>query len=153
MEHKTVKELREISRQRGAKGYSKLRKAELITMLNQPCAGGVVGEKQSLLDEPVPNIDVSVLQPTTASKPGLFGPVKESFGVLGKKIRAETNRFADWLVGYVPESIKKEVNQKVEALKSHVNSIFDRFYKNKPNIRESKTAIKGFAKQYVIDGI
>ena len=151
MKSKTVKELREIAKQRGLRGYSKLRKAELITMLipmqipmlNQPCAGGAVGGMQNLLDEPVPNIGVPVLQPTTASKPKLFRRVKESLSVLGNKIKSETNTFADWLISYVPEPIKKEVNEKVEALKSKVNSIFDGFYKNKPKIRESGSAIKG----------
>ena len=123
MDNKTVKELQAITRERG-----------------------------NLLDEPVPNIKVPVLQPTAASKPKLFSRVKQNFSVLGNKIKAETNTFADWLIGYVPEPIKKEVNKKVEVLKSHVNSIFDKVYKNKPNIRESKSAIKGFAKQYVVDG-
>ena len=130
METHTVKQLREIAKERGAKGYSKLRKAELITMLNQSCA---VGEMQSLLDKPVHNIDVPALQPTKARKPNLFSRVKESLSVGWNKIKAGTNRFAEWLVGYVPEPIKKEAN--------------------KPKIKEGETAIKGFAKQYTVDGI
>ena len=152
MESKTVKELQAIARERGVQGYSKLRKAELLAMLRLR-SGGVVGLKQSLLDEPVPNIEASVLQPTQAAKPKLVSRVKQNFSVLGNKIKAETNSFADWIVGYVPEPVKKEVNKKVEALKSHVNSIFNKFYKHKPTIRESKSAIKGFAKQYVVDGV
>ena len=147
-------ELRKIAKQRGVKGYSKLRKAELLTMLRHPlhAVGGAVVKEQSLLDEPVPNIGAPVLQPAQAVKPKLVNRVKQHFGVLGNKIKAETNTFADWLVGYVPEPIRKEVNKEVEALKSHVNSIFEKFYKNKPKIRESKSAIKGFAKQYTVDG-
>jgi hypothetical protein len=149
METNTVKELRAIAKERRLRGYSLLRKAELITMLNQQsesCYG-----KQSLLDEPVPNIDkVPVLQPTN---PTLLGRVKQSFNVLGNKIKSETNTFADWLISYVPEPMKKEVNTKVEALKAHVNFIFNKFYKNKPVIKETKRAIKGFAKQHVVDGI
>ena len=112
METQTVKQLREIAKQRGLRLYSKLRKAELITMLipmlNQPCAGEAVGGMQNLLDEPVPNIGVSVLQPTTASKTKFFRRVKESLSVLGNKIKSETNTFADWLISYVPEPIKKQ---------------------------------------------
>ena len=84
-----------------------------------------------------------ILQPT---KPKLLTQV-------GTKLKSEVSSFADWLFSYMPEPIKKEVNKKVETLKSQVNSIFEKFYKNKPTIRESKTAIEGFAKQYVVEGI
>ena len=59
--------------------------------------------------------------------------------------------FADWLIGYVPESIKQPINKKVETLKSKVSNLFG---KTKPNFKivESKTAIKGFTKQHTIDG-
>ena len=53
----------------------------------------------------------------------------------------------------MPKPNKKKVNTRVETLKLQVNSIFNKLHKNKPTFRESKTAIKGFAKQYLIDGI
>ena len=37
--------------------------------------------------------------------------------------------------------------------KAELITLLKSFYKNEPKIRESKTAIKGFAKQYVADGI
>ena len=86
MDNKTVKELQAIARERGVRGYSKLRKAELVELLKPvvtPTLGG-----GNLLDEPVPNIEVPVLQPTAASKPKLFSRVKQNFSVLGNKIRA-----------------------------------------------------------------
>ena len=82
METKTVKELQAIAKQQKLRGYSRLRKAELITLLTRRFTS------------------------TSNSR----------FIVLG-------------------------------------NVIFKLIYKNEPKIRESKTAIKGFAKQYVADGI
>ena len=61
-----MKELQVIAKERGMRGYSKLGKAELITLLRH---GGVVGKTLSLLDEPVPNISVPILQST---KPEVF---------------------------------------------------------------------------------
>ena len=141
--NKTMKELQVIAKERGMRGYSKLRKAELITLLRH---GGVIGEKQSLLYEPVPNISVPILQPT---KPEVFTHV----GAIENNLKSKVSTFADWLLTYVLEPIKKKVNTMVEPLKSQVNSIFNKFYKNKPTLGQSKTEIKGFAKQYVIDGI
>ena len=43
------------------------------------------------------------------------------------------------------------MNEKLEALKTKVNSLFNKL--KKFEIRESKSAIKGFAKQYTIDGM
>ena len=53
-------------------------------------------------------------------------------------VRKKTNEFADWMLGFVPESIKKPINKRVEALKQQVS--------------ESKSALKGITKQYTIDG-
>ena len=63
-------------------------------------------------------------------------------------MRKKTNEFADWILGYVPESIKKPINERVEALKQQVSDIFKKSLK----IRESDSALKGFTKRYVIDG-
>ena len=43
------------------------------------------------------------------------------------------------------------MNEKLEALKTQVNAIYNNL--KKFEIRESKSAIKGFAKQYTIDGM
>ena len=139
--HKTMKELQVIAKERGLRGYSKLRKAELVAWLE-----GSKTINQLLLDEPVQNISVPILKPT---KHEVFTQV----GAIENNLNSKVNTFADWLLSYVLEPIKKKVNTRVETLKSQVNSILNKFYKNKPTFRESKTAIKGFAKQYVIDGI
>ena len=52
----------------------------------------------------------------------------------------------------VPQPVKNVVDHGFYKLKNLINKLFNNS-KNKPIIRESKSAIKGFAKQYVVDGI
>ena len=55
-----------------------------------------------ILDEPVSDIGAPILQPT---KPELFTQEQT-------KLKSEVSTFADWLISYVPEPIKKEVNKR-----------------------------------------
>ena len=43
-------------------------------------------------------------------------------------VRKKTSKFADWILGYVQESIKKPISQKVEALKQQVSDIFKEWH-------------------------
>ena len=56
------------------------------------------------------------------------------------------------LLSYVPEPITRPVNEKLQALKSTVLSIFNKINKHKFEIRENKRALNGFTKQFTIDG-
>ena len=143
MEKQTVKELRQIAKQHGIRGYYKLRKGQLIEAIDMCVVFDSYKPHKTqpaILDSPVPNIKVPTLQPTA------YEPLK-----ILNKVTSHMKSFADWLISYVPESIKKPVNEKLEALKSTVSNLFG---KTKPNfeIVESKTAIKGFTKQHTIDG-
>ena len=174
METKTVKELQAIAKQQKLRGYSRLRKAELITLLNeapQQLWGAVETKDRLLLDEPVPSISIPILQPTPAAthsatrsaKPSFYNRLN-NFKVLGTKIKSEVSTFVDWIINYKPEPIKRVMNEKLGALKTTISNLFKetdidenkrRFdlTSQKSHIVESKTAIKGFAKQYVADGI
>lgn len=62
----TVKELREVAKQRGLRKYLRLKIAELENLLT----GAGVEHTSSMLEEPVPNINVPTLIPkivTTAA--------------------------------------------------------------------------------------
>ena len=130
MEKQTVKELQEIAKQRGLKGYYKLHKGQLIDAIH------VHGSLQPthLLDSPVP-----VLQPIA------YEPLKTL-----NKVTSGLKSFANWLISYVPKPIKRVVSKKLEALKSKVSNLFGTT--EKFEIAENKSAIKGFTKQHTIDG-
>ena len=60
MENHTVVQLKAIAKERGVRGYYKLRKAELIRVLE---ATRLIEQKSNVFDEPIPNDPTPVLQP------------------------------------------------------------------------------------------
>ena len=60
MENHTVVQLKAIVKERGIRGYYKLKKAELIHALE---ATRLVEQKSNIFDEPIPNVTTLVLQP------------------------------------------------------------------------------------------
>ena len=61
MENHTAVQLKAIAKERGIRGYYKLRKAELIRVLE---ATRLVEQKTNIFDEPIPNDPIPVLQST-----------------------------------------------------------------------------------------
>ena len=115
LQDKTVVELKALARERGLKRYSKLKKADLIQLLNVPA---------SLLDEDVPQI-----------------------GVPDPKPLEKLKQFGEWLFSYIPPK-PKVLATTFNALKQKVLSL----YKKSFEVKESASALRGFAKQYKIEG-
>ena len=61
MVNHTIVQLKAMAKERGNKGYYKIRKAELINALE---ATRLVEQKSSIFDEPIPNDPTPVLPPT-----------------------------------------------------------------------------------------
>src|SRR6218665_468189 len=162
---KTVKELRHIARQRGVVGYSRLRKADLIAVISidvrprstllDDWLRGRLPERynrdvndtvnNSLMDAPVPVIETPILVP----KPFVS---RSTVGKIYDKTTSVINKFAKWIEGAIPEEPIRVVNEKLEELKAKVRAIFGKIAKNKLEIRETNSVIKGFTKQYTIRG-
>ena len=123
METKTVKELQAIAKQQKLRGYSRLKKTELITMLNEA---------------------PQLLWGAIESKTELQAIAKQ------QKLRGYSRLRKAELITLLTRRFTSTSNSRFFVLG---NNIFELVYKNEPKIRESKTAIKGFAKQYVADGI
>ena len=152
---KTVKQLRNIAKEKGMVGYSRLRKADLIAFVSSRLLQSVkTGHESNLLDAPVPDIKVPTLVPGKYTPPS--NTWKSRFNnVLTEaknKVRSKLNAFADWLVNYVAPREKKPVNEKLDSLKSKISSIFSKINKKKFEILETANAIKGFTKRYTIEG-
>ena len=141
---KTVSDLRAIARVRGFSGYSRLRKADLISMLLSHV--NTKEKEKNLLDDPVPDIGIPTLLPSRGIN------FKNVLNELRNNIRSNINSFSDWLINHIPPIITKPVNDKLESLKLKVSEIFQKMSEKKFEIRESKSAMKGFTKQYSIDG-
>ena len=119
MENKTVRELRDIAKLKKIYKYYLLRKAELIAALTT-AGDNANRDTVNLLDTPVPDLQAPVLTPLAyvASR-------QQSASILGQ-VKSDINSFANWLLDYIPETIKKPVNDKLEALKSKVRNIYNR---------------------------
>ena len=66
-------------------------------------------------------------------------------------VKKTTSKFADWILGHVPESYKKLISEKVEAQEQQLEDIFKEWHRHSFEIREIDSALKGFTKQFTID--
>ena len=142
----TVKEMREVAKQ---SKVSEPREAAMMVTTN-------------LLDSPLPDLDAPILQPIKQKPKSFAHRIRDKFSkyqyditrnvnVCLHRVKSTASIFADWIINFVPEAPKKTEDEKIEALKSTLDSIYRA--QNKVRVKESKTAIKGFAKQYIIDGV
>ena len=78
-----------------------------------------------IMDEPVPEIKKPVLSPTKMENisrvSSLVGLAKKRADLATKAI----NKFADWLINYIPEPIRRTVNTRVEKLKKEIKEILE----------------------------
>ena len=149
MENLKVKDLKALAKERGIKGYYRLRKAELIQALTPV---GDPSQPQNIMDQPIPEIDIPILEPSKPANLSKVSQLKNLALNAAKPVKREINKFADWIISKVPEPIKKTVNERVNSLKERVNRIFKR-YDNLLTPREYKTAIKGYFKTFRVNGV
>ena len=149
MENLKVKELKVLAKERGIKGYYRMRKAELIEALTPV---GDPPQLQNIMDQPIPEIDIPILEPSKPANLSKVSQLKNLASNAAKPVKREINKFADWIISKVPEPIKKTVNERVNSLKDRVNRIFKR-YDNLLTPREHKTAIKGYFKTFRVNGV
>ena len=134
-----VKELKALAKERGIKRYYRLRKAELIesldtetpptdaptTIMDEPATEIMEEPATEIMDEPVPEINKSVLSPTKMENisrvSSLVGLAKKQADLVNKAIK----KFADWLINYIPEPIRRTVNTGVEKLKKESKEILE----------------------------
>src|SRR5271169_3865522 len=87
--HMKVTELKAAAKANGLKGYSRLRKAELIQLVYGAHVGGA---NESILDAPVPDIQVLTLSPLPYVP---ISYIQKAYGATKSVI----NTFADWILG------------------------------------------------------
>ena len=128
LQDKTVVQLKALARERGLKRYSKLKKADLIQLLNVPA---------SLLDEDVPQIGL----------PDPVQPVQAPFPKVLSKPLEKLKQFGEWLFSYIPPK-PKVLDTTFNTLKQKVMSL----YKKSFEVKESESTLGGFTTKYTIEG-
>ena len=114
MENHAVVQLKVIAKERGIRGYYKLRKSELIHALE---ATRLVEQKTNIFDEPIPNDPTLVLQPTPWRPSNIaFKNYQNIKNVDTKTCKRQNNfftmgmqkikHFGEWLLNYIPPKAK-----------------------------------------------
>ena len=108
-------------------------------------------KRVNIMDEPVPEIKVPILKPMQFTAKDEVASLK-SLAKVAKPIIKNINKFADWLYSYVPEPVRKIVNEKVNKLKDKVEQLFKRL-ETEFKIEEKEMELKGYLKSYRINGV
>jgi len=145
MEKFTVKNFRSIANRNNIRGYSKLRKEALQTLLinrlpreffEREIAGRGDEFSRSLLDDDIPEMSQQSLKPTQYVPP----PEKE-------EVTQTLGRWLDWLTRFVPEPVKRPINHAFNAFKKKVMSLFPKQLKFE---QSKRSALKGFVEEHII---
>src|ERR1043165_9485391 len=156
----TVKELRKIAKQLGMRGHTRMRKPALIA--------AITALKPNTCEE-YNTWTVKALR-ATARQSHMKGysrlrkaelimkimdqsVLDEAVNLIYENTKFEFNEFAKWIQGFKPAVPAKEVDQRFEALRAKVKSIFHQHARQKLKIEQTATAIKGFTNQHTINGV
>ncbi|PFX11357.1 hypothetical protein AWC38_SpisGene24958 [Stylophora pistillata] len=165
MERHTVDQLRKEAKKRGLHGYSRLRKAELIRLIQSSSAAAsstAVSKPQkqyrkivfvwnhsggSLLDAPIPAHEIpkgDILKPTPAP---LIKKIEKAVDWGKKKVED----WGQWLKKEVPNT-PRAVDDKLKDFKEHINKLYKTSDQPRFKIFPKKSSLKQFAKMYTIEG-
>ena len=115
MKHHTVAQLKAITKERGIRGYYKLRKVELIHAFE---AVRLVEQKSKIFDEPIPNDSTSILQSTPWRLSNVTTKDKQN-------IKQRIKDFGEWLLNYLPQK-SKVVDKVLESFKNKIKQCMKR---------------------------
>lgn len=154
MESQTVKQLREIAKQRGIQGYYSMNKTSLINALSSSQPPPLVGFDawaDEQLAKPAKQVTSTWSEWLTDHVPIPSGFNEWADEQLAKPIKRAISTTYDWIKNNVPQPVKKVIDSGFYAFKCKISKIFKN---TKPNfeIKETKSAIKGVTKQYTIEG-
>ena len=101
----------------------------------------------NIMDEPVPHIEVETIRPTPFRR--RVQRLKETLRKVVNKVKKKGNDFYDWIIDYVPQSIRVNTSSAIDKLKNHIRKL----YQQSPDFTPvEKKAAKGYFKTFTIPG-
>ena len=116
MENHTVVQLKAIAKERGVRGYYKLRMAELIHALE---ATRSVEQKNNIFDVSIPNDPTPVLQPAPWRPSNIALKNKQIIKMFFTNGMQNIKDFGKWLLNYIPPK-PKLVDTVLESFKNKI---------------------------------
>ena len=142
MVNHTVVQFKAIAKERGIRGYYKLRKADLIHAFE---AIRLVEQTSNIFGESIPKDPTQVLQPTPWKTSNTTMKVKQNIRNFITKGMQKIKDFGEWLLIYIqPKS--KVVDKVLESFKNKIKKV----YKKRDTLSQPtqcKSALKNFAIQ------
>ena len=149
MESRKVKELRDIAKQRGVRGYYAMRKADLIAALAEVEVKPQVNLTgfDACADEQMAKPQLVMPQATTWSE-WLTDHVS-------KPVTQAVSSAYDWIMDKVPQSVIKVVDTGFYKLKNKITKLFKKTEQERIPIEFTlaASALKNVTKQYSVFGI
>ena len=115
MNNYTVVQLKAIAKERGIRGYYKLRKAQLIHTFE---ATRLVEQTNDIFDESIQNDPTQVLQPRPWRPSNITTKVKQNTKKFTAKSMQKIKEFGEWLLNYITPK-PKEVDKVIESFKNN----------------------------------
>ena len=128
-------ELKSLARDRGLRNYSRMRKAELVALLqNNPPPGQshVSAAPTPRTRPPLPPPQMSTWEPLDDRKPGKPGPQEmdifeqQEISKSRPQVKTKLNRWYDWLINHVPKPIKDGASKAFKTFKDKVMGLYNR---------------------------
>ena len=164
-----VSELKSLARDRGLKNYSRMRKAELVALLqnNPPPAPRTRPPRPTRPPPPLP--PTQTWEPIDDRKPKKPSPQEmdifeqQEMSKSRPQVKGKLNKWYDWLINHVPKPIKDGTSKAFKTFKDKVMGLYNRVTGSTGNemiIKEPKPfkpieleqAFRGAHRSYRING-
>ena len=136
MNTKTVPELRSIAKDKGLRGYYKLKKDNLVALLlEQSVEEMPTPQPRATMNKKKPALPVKII----SSPQEMDEFEKEEMKKSRLVVKNRLNKWYDWLVDYVPKPIKNVVSKSFSRAKNSILSLYDGAKKTLKGHVEGKT--------------
>ena len=150
MEYQNMRtpELKSLAREHRLRGYSRMRKAELVDLLqNSPPPGQSRATSPTPHTRPPPPPQMSTWGPIDDRRPRKPSPQemdifeRQEMRKSRPQVKGKINKWYDWLINHVPKSIKDGASKAFKTFKDKIMGLYDRVIGsagNETRIKEPK---------------